>query len=91
MAAAIGNDYAAKGAKWNSAIRRAIARNDGSLNRIADKLLEMAESGDMAAIKEIGDRLDGKPKQALVGGDPNDAPIRHAIAVSYVDPSDSAA
>ncbi len=36
---------------------------------IADKCSKMAEDGDMAAIREIGDRLDGKSAQAIeVGG-----------------------
>jgi hypothetical protein len=35
------------------------------LNVIADKLLKLACDGDMAAIKEVGDRLDGRPAQAL--------------------------
>lgn len=32
---------------------------------IADKLVEAALNGEVQAIKEIGDRLDGKPAQAL--------------------------
>ena len=33
------------------------------LRAIARKLLEVAESGDIQAIREVGDRLDGKPAQ----------------------------
>lgn len=32
--------------------------------------------GDVQAIKELGDRLDGKPAQAVVGGDEEDAPVQ---------------
>ena len=39
------------------------------LRIIADKLAEMAEQGDLQAIREIADRLDGKPVQALERGD----------------------
>lgn len=57
---------------WNEAVRLAVYReakdDDGEirkrLNIIADKLCKMAMEGDMQAIKEIGDRLDGKPPQA---------------------------
>ncbi len=36
---------------------------------IADKCSKMAEEGDMAAIREIGDRLDGKSAQEIeLGG-----------------------
>jgi len=39
------------------------------LRIIADKLAEKAEQGDLQAIREIADRLDGKPVQALERGD----------------------
>ena len=35
------------------------------LRALADVLWKAALDGDMAAIKEIGDRLDGKPKQTV--------------------------
>jgi hypothetical protein len=35
------------------------------LNIIADNLCKLAMAGDMQAIKEVGDRIDGKPAQAL--------------------------
>ena len=37
------------------------------LRVLAEKVFEMALAGDMAAIREIGDRLDGKPVQAIAG------------------------
>jgi hypothetical protein len=37
------------------------------LRAIARKLLDMAKDGDMQAIKEVGDRLDGKPAQEIRG------------------------
>ena len=50
----------------------------GSLRYIARKLLERA-GNETAAAREIGDRLDGKPAQAIIGGDEGDAPIIHEI------------
>lgn len=55
---------------WREAIRMALADKDGSdwkkaLRNIATTLIEAAQQGDMAAIKEIGDRLDGKPQQSV--------------------------
>lgn len=44
----------------------------GSLRWNARQLLE---KGDVAAIREIADRLDGKVPQALVGGDDDENPI----------------
>ena len=59
---------------WADAVRIAVNReadtpdDEGKkrkrLSAIADKLCRLAEEGDMTAIKEIGDRLDGRPRQA---------------------------
>ena len=45
----------------------------------------------MQAIKELADRMDGKPAQALVGGDDDDSPIKmlHKIERLIVDPSNT--
>lgn len=45
----------------------AAGKDHKKLRRIAKKLLEKAEEGDMGAIKEVADRLDGKPSQQVVG------------------------
>lgn len=60
-----GNQHAKKGAKWSSAIRRALVRNEDSLNKAASALVKAAVAGDMKALKELGDRLDGKSKQSV--------------------------
>jgi hypothetical protein len=39
------------------------------LRVIADKLAEKAEQGDLQAIQQIADRLDGKPAQVIERGD----------------------
>lgn len=43
------------------------------INIIATKLVDLAVNGDIQAIKEVADRVDGKPAQAIIG-DP-DAPL----------------
>ncbi len=66
---------------FRDALRMEIAGADGDfkrLRRIANALLEKAEAGDVSAIKEIGDRLDGKPAQ-MISGDEDGAPILHEI------------
>ena len=51
---------------WADTIRRALIQSDGErIRRIAEALLTKAEDGDMAAIKEMGDRLDGKATLAI--------------------------
>ena len=82
MAAPSGNTNAKKENRlWGDAIRRAIAQSDGEkLRRIADKLIAMAEDGDLQAMKEIGDRLDGKPSQAVdLGSDPDRPVIQKVV------------
>ena len=53
---------------WRGAVARAVMRLDGdarALERLADKLIAKGKSGDVAALREIGDRLDGRPAQDL--------------------------
>lgn len=72
----------------NIAIKEAIEGSDKTkLRAVADALVEKGMAGDVAAIKEIADRLDGKVPQAVVGDDGEDA-IRmiHEIRRSIVDP-----
>jgi hypothetical protein len=53
---------------WADTIRRAVVQSDSKrLRKIAEALLTKAEEGDIGAIKEIGDRLDGKAQQQIVG------------------------
>ena len=48
----------------NVAIREAQEDGKDKLRGVADKLVELALNGDMQAIKEVADRLDGKPMQS---------------------------
>ncbi len=51
---------------WAETIHRAVTQSDPKrLRRIAEALLDKAEEGDLQAIKELGDRLDGKAAQQL--------------------------
>lgn len=73
MGAPVGNQNAAKAKVWSAAIHRALEKRGkakaDALEALAEKLLTKCDEGDMAALKELGDRLDGKPVQALTGGD----------------------
>jgi len=75
---------------WRDTINRAIAQGKADrLRKIAEKLLEKAEEGDISALKELGDRLDGKPAQQVVlSGDEEGGPVRiEAIKMVIVDPA----
>jgi hypothetical protein len=83
MGAPIGNKNATKNKLWEDALRRALLAEDGKkLRSLADKLIARAEEGDVTALKEIGDRMDGKPTQTI-GGDP-DAPIHTVSRIERV-------
>ena len=58
------------------ALKEAHAAGGDRLRAVADALVEKAMSGDVPAIREIADRMDGKVPQALVGDNDMD-PINH--------------
>jgi len=74
---------AARGPKsdkeWAAAVRKAVhdlrddpdpdalVKKTKAINILAHNLVTQALGGDMTATKEIGDRLDGKPSQAIEG------------------------
>ena len=57
---------------FNQALLMTLRSNPFALRRIAAKLIEKAEEGELAAIHEIANRLDGKPSQAI---DRRDVPV----------------
>lgn len=91
--APLGNDNPAKGALWRAAINRALenrsSRKDrkDSLDALAEVLLKKAEEGEGWALKELGDRMDGKPAQAIIGGGDDDPPVKvvNEIVIRGVD------
>jgi hypothetical protein len=82
MGAPVGNRNAAKAKVWHGAIMRALERRKptderiAAIDELADKLLDLVAKGDLGALKEFGDRLDGKPAQAIIGGDDDDPPLK---------------
>lgn len=68
MAAAKGNQYAAKDRRYTAMLQRVLGEatpNGDRLRNIALKLVECAEEGQPWAVQEIGNRLDGKPVQPV--------------------------
>lgn len=63
-----GNKNAKKSTRfWSEAIIKEL-KTSKKARKLARKLIEMAEEGDMAAIREVGDRVEGKVKQ-IIGGE----------------------
>lgn len=56
-----------------------------ALRGLARKLLATASGNDgLAAIKEVADRLDGKPAQAIIGGDEDEPEIQIVTRIELV-------
>ncbi len=77
--APLGNHNAKRGSWFREALNKALAKDRPALDRVAIKLIAMAEGGDMEAIRELANRLDGRVPQAIVGED--GGPMQHAITV----------
>lgn len=67
-----GNQNGVKGRMWRNAIKAALEKRSESradaqqaLNDIAEQLINLASTGDMAALKELGDRIDGKAQSSI--------------------------
>lgn len=89
MAGTEGNTNSSKDNRlWRNTIMRAIAQGDAErLRKIAETLLDKAAEGDMAAIKELGDRLDGKASQQLQVTGADDGPLQVQIVRYGTNPA----
>ncbi len=90
MAAAEGNNYSSKENRlWANTLRRVAAQDPEKLRRIAEALYAKAAEGDVQAVKEIGDRLDGKAAQSLAVTGEDGGPVQfQQIERKIVRPAD---
>lgn len=95
--APLGNQNARKAKVWSEALKRALARYSGSsvdagLDKLADRLVKAAAEGDQDAwhliTEKIGDRLEGKPAQAIIGGNGDDPPLKVEGVLKLVRPNE---
>ena len=90
-----GNQVASDAARWRRAINKAVSREVGSkrnrimaIDKLADTLVDAGLAGDIAAIKEIGNRLDGMAHQSVsVDNTGNNRSI--TVQLSFVKPAES--
>lgn len=72
---ATGSNQAAE-RPFRDAVARACAQEDGKrLRKAAEQLLDLAAAGESWAVKELADRMDGKPKQQTEVSGPNGGAI----------------
>lgn len=80
--APIGNSNAKKAKRFEGAITRALAKIgdgkgvEGGIDKLATQLVDAAAKGEQWALIEVANRLDGKPAQAIIGGDDDSPPIK---------------
>ena len=67
----------------------AIGDDKKALREVARHILDKARSGDMYAIRELVDRTDGRPAQAIIGGDENEPAIKVLYGWLNQEPSAS--
>jgi len=91
VGAPVGNTNSNKNNRiWANTIRKLAVQEDYKrIHVIAEKLFEKAAEGDLGAMKEVGDRLDGKAiaTQELTGPDGSNLPS--GIGILFVKPDDS--
>tara|TARA_R110002124_G_scaffold260642_2_gene426562 strand:- start:6304 stop:6582 length:279 start_codon:yes stop_codon:yes gene_type:complete len=77
VGAPLGNKNSTKEKRiWGQIVRKlAIQEDYNKLHRVAEALYERAADGDISAIKELGDRLDGKALQENVLTGDSDNPV----------------
>lgn len=70
--------------EWAASIRKVMHEVDKStrltkMHRLAQRLVKAGMDGDVSAIREIGDRIDGKPKQEHEHGGELSAIVYHVV------------
>lgn len=88
MGAPVGNQNAASAFMWKQAILRALERRGAgdrlkALDDLAEKLLMNCDDGDISALRELGDRVEGKPPQAINLGGQDDNPLKTSVKLEF--------
>jgi hypothetical protein len=76
-----GNQNARKGKLFYDALRVALVQEDKKkLRTITEKLVKSAENGEPWAIKEVMDRIDGKPVNTTELSGTDNSPLKLVVA-----------
>ena len=83
-----GNDNAKKGKMFYDQLRKILVQNDHfKLRKISEKLAEAAEKGEAWAIKEVMDRMDGKPVAIQEIQGPDGAQLKAGFTLVFEEPA----
>lgn len=84
--APIGNTNKADNKRWRMAIDKALEKRGKdqweALTAVADKLIDKALEGDLSAIKEFGDRIDGKASQQINLADADGEKLQVSLTIN---------
>ena len=86
-----GNTNATKNKPWQAAIERALAKRSllaqrEAIDELAEKFLQKCDEGDLGALKEFGDRIEGRPAQSMTVSGDEDNPLVIAGGIKLVRP-----
>jgi hypothetical protein len=88
VGAPVGNDNAKKGKMFYDQLRKVLVQNDQlKLRQVSEKLVDAAIEGEPWAVKEIMDRMDGKPVaiQELQG--PDGSQLKAGFTLVFEEPN----
>lgn len=88
-----GNTNAVKGMECRQALKRALSRKSDKtyregLDLVMDEYVKAACDGESWAIRDMIDRLDGKPSQSLMLSDPEGNPLQALLNYIPICPPD---
>lgn len=88
VGAPVGNDNAKKGKMFYDQLRKVLVQNDSfKLRKISDQLVDMAIKGEAWAIKEVIDRMDGKPVATQELSGPDGALLKTGFTLVFEEPA----
>jgi len=86
--APVGNDNAKKGKLFYDQLRKVLVQNDQlKLRQVSEKLVDAAIEGEPWAVKEIIDRMDGKPVAVQEIQGPDGTQLKAGFVLTFEEPN----
>ena len=89
--APIGNTNSSKSNRlFGDTIRRMVVQSEGEIaRRVAEALILKAQEGDISAIKEFADRVDGKAVATTEISGPDGSAIPIGLPIEFIEPNNT--